>query len=184
MSIRSAPAVLSRSREGSGMQEIRTIGVVGAGTMGHGIAQVSAASGYDVVLVDVAPQALERGITQIGQSLQKLESKGKLSAEEREKTIARIRPESRPDALRAAALVVEAAVGRLGGQEGGRGEARASTVARIRPGSRLGALRDADLVVEAVVERLEVKQGVLAELDRACPAHGILATNTSSPPLP
>src|SRR4028119_1522632 len=139
MSIRSAPAVLSRSREGSGMQEIRTIGVVGAGTMGHGIAQVSAASGYDVVLVDVAPQALERGITQIGQSLQKLESKGKLSAEEREKTIARIRPES-----------------------------------------RLDALRDADLVVEAVVERLEVKQGVLAELDRACPAHVILATNTSS----
>ncbi|HJX29464.1 MAG TPA: 3-hydroxybutyryl-CoA dehydrogenase [Thermoanaerobaculia bacterium] len=121
------------------MQEIRTIGVVGAGTMGHGIAQVSAASGYDVVLVDVAPQALERGITQIGQSLQKLESKGKLSAEEREKTIARIRPES-----------------------------------------RLDALRDADLVVEAVVERLEVKQGVLAELDRACPAHVILATNTSS----
>jgi 3-hydroxybutyryl-CoA dehydrogenase len=121
------------------MQEIRTIGVVGAGTMGHGIAQVSAASGYDVVLVDVAPQALERGITQIGKSLQKLESKGKLSAEEREKTLARIRPES-----------------------------------------RLDALQDADLVVEAVVERLEVKQGVLAELDRACPAHVILATNTSS----
>lgn len=121
------------------MQEIRTIGVVGAGTMGHGIAQVSAASGYDVVLVDVAPQALERGITQIGKSLQKLESKGKLTAEERERTLARIRPES-----------------------------------------RLDALQDADLVVEAVVERLEVKQGVLAELDRACPGHVILATNTSS----
>jgi 3-hydroxybutyryl-CoA dehydrogenase len=121
------------------MQEIRTIGVVGAGTMGHGIAQVSAASGYDVVLVDVAPQALERGITQIGKSLQKLESKGKLTIEEREKTLARIRPES-----------------------------------------RLDALQEADLVVEAVVERLEVKQGVLAELDRACPAHVILATNTSS----
>jgi 3-hydroxybutyryl-CoA dehydrogenase len=121
------------------MQEIRTIGVVGAGTMGHGIAQVSAASGYDVVLVDVAPQALERGISQIGKSLQKLESKGKLSAEEREKTLARIRPES-----------------------------------------RLDALQQADLVVEAVVERLEIKQGVLSELDRVCPAHVILATNTSS----
>ena len=121
------------------MQEIRTIGVVGAGTMGHGIAQVSAVSGYDVVLVDVAPQALERGIKQIGKSLEKLESKGKLSGEEREKTLARIRPES-----------------------------------------RLDALQQADLVVEAVVERLEVKQKVLSELDRVCPAHVILATNTSS----
>ena len=64
------------------MAEIRRIGVVGAGTMGHGIAQVSAVSGYDVVLVDVAPQALERGIAQIGKSLEKLESKGKLTADQ------------------------------------------------------------------------------------------------------
>src|SRR6266545_818051 len=121
------------------MQEIRTVGVVGAGTMGHGIAQVAAASGYDVVLVDVAPQALERGIAQIGKSLEKLESKGKLTAEERQRTLARIRPEP-----------------------------------------TMTALAGAELVVEAVVERLEVKQNVLAELDRACPPHTILATNTSS----
>jgi 3-hydroxybutyryl-CoA dehydrogenase len=95
------------------MAEIRRIGVVGAGTMGHGIAQVSAASGYDVVLVDVAPQALERGIAQIGKSLEKLESKGKLTAEERERALARIRGASELTALTEADLVVEAVVERL-----------------------------------------------------------------------
>ncbi len=95
------------------MAEIRRIGVVGAGTMGHGIAQVSAASGYDVVLVDVAPQALERGIAQIGKSLEKLESKGKLTAEDRERALARIRGASELTALTEADLVVEAVVERL-----------------------------------------------------------------------
>jgi 3-hydroxybutyryl-CoA dehydrogenase len=80
--------------------------------MGHGIAQVSAANGYDVILVDVVPQALERGIGQIGKSLEKLESKGKLTAEERERTLARIRTESQLTALTAADLVVEAVVER------------------------------------------------------------------------
>jgi 3-hydroxybutyryl-CoA dehydrogenase len=95
------------------MSEIKTIGVVGAGTMGHGIAQVSAVSGYDVILVDVVPQALERGIGQIGKSLEKLESKGKLTADERAKTLARIRAESQLTALTAADLVVEAVVEKL-----------------------------------------------------------------------
>ena len=95
------------------MTEIRRIGVVGAGTMGHGIAQVAAASGYDVVLVDVAPQALERGLAQIGKSLEKLESKGKLTAGERETTLARIRPASQLSALTDAELVVEAVVEKL-----------------------------------------------------------------------
>lgn len=95
------------------MTDIRRIGVVGAGTMGHGIAQVSAVSGYDVVLVDVASQALERGIAQIGKSLEKLESKGKLSAEEREGALARIRTASELTALREADLVVEAVVEKL-----------------------------------------------------------------------
>ena len=95
------------------MADIRRIGVVGAGTMGHGIAQVSAVSGYDVVLVDVAPQALERGIAQIGKSLEKLESKGKLTAEDRGQALARIRGASEITALTEADLVVEAVVERL-----------------------------------------------------------------------
>ncbi|HYH47404.1 MAG TPA: 3-hydroxybutyryl-CoA dehydrogenase [Thermoanaerobaculia bacterium] len=121
------------------MGQIETIGVVGAGTMGHGIAQVAAQAGYQVVLVDVAPAALERGRAQVGKGLERLVAKGKLSAEER-----------------------DAALGRLA------------------TAGELAALTSADLVVEAVVEKLEVKQGVLAELDRACPPATILATNTSS----
>jgi 3-hydroxybutyryl-CoA dehydrogenase len=92
---------------------IQTIGVVGAGTMGHGIAQVAAASGYDVVLVDAAPAALERGIGQIGKSLAKLVEKGKLSAEDRDGALARLRPEGQLGALAAADLVVEAVVERF-----------------------------------------------------------------------
>jgi len=95
------------------MHEIQSIGVVGAGTMGHGIAQVAAQSGYGVVLVDAAPQALERGVAQIGKSLDKLVTKGKLTAEQREQTLARLRPESSLAALEAADLVVEAVVEKL-----------------------------------------------------------------------
>lgn len=95
------------------MADIQRIGVVGAGTMGHGIAQISAVSGYDVILVDVAPQALERGFAQIGKSLAKLESKGKLTAEEREQALARIRRASELTALVEADLVVEAVVEKL-----------------------------------------------------------------------
>jgi 3-hydroxybutyryl-CoA dehydrogenase len=95
------------------MHEIRSIGVVGAGTMGHGIAQVAAQSGYDVILADAAPQALERGVAQIGKSLEKLVGKGKLTPEQRERTLARLRSASNLDALSGADLVVEAVVEKL-----------------------------------------------------------------------
>jgi 3-hydroxybutyryl-CoA dehydrogenase len=95
------------------MHEIKLIGVVGAGTMGHGIAQVAAQSGYGVILVDSAPQALERGVGQIGKSLDKLVGKGKLTPEQREQALGRLRPEGALKALEAADLVVEAVVERL-----------------------------------------------------------------------
>jgi len=62
------------------MQAASSIGVVGAGTMGHGIAQVAAQAGLAVTMVDVAPAALERGIAGIGKSLDRLIAKGKLTA--------------------------------------------------------------------------------------------------------
>ena len=95
------------------MQSIRTLGVVGAGTMGHGIAQVAAQSGYDVILVDVVPEAVERGLGHIGKSLEKLVGKGKLSADDREAALGRIATGSRLDLLERADLVVEAVVEKL-----------------------------------------------------------------------
>jgi 3-hydroxybutyryl-CoA dehydrogenase len=95
------------------MAEVQTIGVVGAGTMGHGIAQVAAQSGLQVILVDVAPAALERGSTQIAKGLERLVAKGKLAAEERDAALGRITTDSRLDALAGADLVVEAVVEKL-----------------------------------------------------------------------
>jgi 3-hydroxybutyryl-CoA dehydrogenase len=95
------------------MDSIRTIGVVGAGTMGHGIAQVAAQSGYDVVLVDAAPAALERGRTQIGKGLERLVAKGKLGAEERDRALERLSTGGEVAAFAHADLVVEAVVERL-----------------------------------------------------------------------
>ncbi len=93
--------------------EIRTIGVVGAGTMGHGIAQVAAQSGYEVVLVDAAPAALARGAAQIGKGYERLVGKGKLSAEARDQALARLKTAGDLAALSQADLVVEAVVERL-----------------------------------------------------------------------
>jgi 3-hydroxybutyryl-CoA dehydrogenase len=95
------------------MESIRTIGVVGAGTMGHGIAQVAAHSGYDVVLVDAVPAALERGRTQIGKGLERLVAKGKLAAEDRDQALARLQTGGDLAALDGADLVVEAVVEKL-----------------------------------------------------------------------
>jgi 3-hydroxybutyryl-CoA dehydrogenase len=94
------------------MDSIHTIGVVGAGTMGHGIAQVAAQSGYQVILVDVVPAALERGRAQIGKGLERLVSKGKLSAEDRDQSLGRLTTGGDLAALAGADLVVEAVVER------------------------------------------------------------------------
>ena len=95
------------------MESIQTIGVIGAGTMGHGIAQVAARSGFDVLLVDVAPDALQRGMDQIGKGFERLVSKGKMEAGERDAALARIAPHDRMAAVEQADLVVEAVVERL-----------------------------------------------------------------------
>ena len=89
------------------------IGVVGAGTRGHGIAQVAAANGYEVTIVDAAPAALERGYAQIGKGYERLVGKGKLSAEDRDAALGRLKTDGSLDALAGADLVVEAVVERL-----------------------------------------------------------------------
>lgn len=94
------------------MAEIQTVGVVGAGTMGHGIAQVAVETGYDVVLVDVVAQALERGVAQIGKGLARRVEKGKLAAEAKDQALARLKTAGDMAALAGADLVIEAVVER------------------------------------------------------------------------
>ena len=95
------------------MNEIQTIGVVGAGTMGHGIAQVAAAAGFRVILADVAPEALARGVAAIEKGFARLVEKGKLSDEERGAARGRLTTAGELAALAEADLAIEAVVERL-----------------------------------------------------------------------
>ena len=89
---------------------IKTVGVIGAGTMGNGIAQVFAQSGFTVRLADVAPPMLDRARTTIEQSLGKFVEKGKLTAADRDAMLARLTTTSSVDDLGDADYVVEAIV--------------------------------------------------------------------------
>lgn len=87
---------------------IEKIGVVGAGTMGNGIAQVAARSGHSVILRDVKSEFLERGMAAISKSLQRDVDKERLSAEEKQSIISRIETTTEWQLLSDADLVVEA----------------------------------------------------------------------------
>jgi 3-hydroxybutyryl-CoA dehydrogenase len=89
--------------------DIKTVGVVGAGTMGNGIAQVFAQAGFDVRLHDAVPAALDRARKNIETSLGKFVDKGKLKAEDRDATLSRLRTGPFDD-LASADYVVEAIV--------------------------------------------------------------------------
>ena len=115
------------------------VAVVGAGTMGNGIAQVFATSGHQVVMIDVSAAALERGLSSIKTSLGRLVKKSALTQEASDQATGRI----------AVATTIEDA-------------------------------RGAELAVEAATESPALKFQIFEQLDRACPAATILATNTSS----
>ena len=84
------------------------IGVVGSGTMGNGIAQVAARAGYSVVMRDVKDEFLQRGLQAIDKSLQRDVDKERLSAEEKQSIIERIRSTTDLDVLSDASFVIEA----------------------------------------------------------------------------
>ena len=88
---------------------IQTVGIIGAGTMGNGIAQVCAQSGIDVVMVDISDAAVQKGLATISGSFDRLIKKDKLTAEQKAAALARITTSTRYDALQAAQLVIEAA---------------------------------------------------------------------------
>lgn len=92
---------------------IEQIAVIGAGTMGNGIAQVCAVAGYQVLLVDVSDAALERGVATLGKNLERQVNKGTLSAETADAARARIRTSTDYAELTGAQLVIEAATENL-----------------------------------------------------------------------
>ena len=120
--------------------EVNNVSVVGAGMMGHGIAQIAAMAGFKVNLVDVSKDALDTALGKIKWSLQKFVEKGKIKKEDAEIALRRINP----------SLDLQKSV------------------------------ENADFIIEAVPEDLDLKKRVFAQVDRSCPKHAIIATNTSS----
>ncbi|MGH9931532.1 MAG: 3-hydroxybutyryl-CoA dehydrogenase [Pyrinomonadaceae bacterium] len=90
------------------------IAVVGAGTMGNGIAQVAARAGYTVIMCDLRDEFLQRGLQAIDKSLQRDVDKQRLSFEEKQSIMGRIKSTTDLDALSEAAFVVEAVTEDLG----------------------------------------------------------------------
>jgi 3-hydroxybutyryl-CoA dehydrogenase len=93
--------------------DIRNVGVIGAGTMGNGIAHVFARSGYTVTLCDVEPRFLERGIETITKNLDREVAKNKISAADKAATLARIASVVDRGALTKCDFIVEAATEKL-----------------------------------------------------------------------
>ena len=118
--------------------EIKKVGVVGCGLMGSGITQVCAQAGYQVVVSEVNEELLNKGLASINSFLTKGIEKGKLSQQDKDLALA-----------------------------------------RIKGTTNTKDFADCDLVIEAVNENMDLKKKILAELDKICPKHAILATNTS-----
>lgn len=121
--------------------EIKHVMVVGFGTMGHGISQVSVQSGYTVTGMDIDEKPIERGLKSIDRSVSKSIEKGVLK------------------------------------------EKKEEILGRLKTTRDLSLAKDADIVIEAVFENISVKKEVFKELDRLCPPHTILTSNTSAIPI-
>ena len=91
------------------MPEISAVGVVGAGTMGHGIAQVAAQAGFATVLYDVARELAQQGLQRIGDNLDAGIAKGKVTAEQKAQALGRLRATGELRDLAGCQLVIEAA---------------------------------------------------------------------------
>lgn len=88
---------------------IKTVGIIGAGTMGNGIAQACAVSGVHVVMVDISDAAVQKGLATVSASLDRLIKKEKIAQADKDAAMARIKTSTSYDDLKAAQLVIEAA---------------------------------------------------------------------------
>jgi 3-hydroxybutyryl-CoA dehydrogenase len=117
---------------------IKKVGVVGCGQMGGGITQVCAQAGYSVIVSEINDGLLKKGLAAIDASLTRSVQKEKITGQDKDVTLA-----------------------------------------RIRGTTEIKDFVDCDMVIEAAIENLDLKKKIFGELDKACPAHAILATNTS-----
>ncbi len=89
--------------------DVKKVGVIGAGTMGNGIAHVFAISGYDVVMVDIKQEFIDRGMKTIEKNLNRMKEKGKIAEDVVGATLSRIKTSLKIEDVKDAQLVVEAA---------------------------------------------------------------------------
>ncbi|HEC32551.1 MAG: 3-hydroxybutyryl-CoA dehydrogenase [Deltaproteobacteria bacterium] len=122
--------------------EIKVFGVVGAGQMGNGIAQVAATSGLQVIMNDINDEFVQKGFNNIEKILSRGVEKGKLTEDDKN-----------------------------------------AILGRIKLSTDIKDMKDADFVVEAATENEAIKFTIFENLDKICPEHAILATNTSSIPI-
>ncbi len=88
---------------------IQTVGIIGAGTMGNGIAQACAVAGLNVVMVDIAEAAVQKGVATVGSSLDRLIKKEKITEADKAAALSRIKGSTNYDDLKTAQIVIEAA---------------------------------------------------------------------------
>ena len=91
---------------------VQSVGVIGAGQMGNGIAHVFALSGYDVLLTDISAEAMAKAVALVDRNLERQVSRGRISAEDKAAAMARIRTTPRVEDLGQTDLVIEAATER------------------------------------------------------------------------
>jgi 3-hydroxybutyryl-CoA dehydrogenase len=118
--------------------EINKVGVIGCGSMGAGIAQISAQSGLNVIVREINEDLLSKGLASINKMLSKGVEKEKISQKDMDEALA-----------------------------------------RIKGTTAMEDFAECDLVIEAVVEDLDLKKKVFTKLEKICPQHTILGTNTS-----
>lgn len=119
--------------------DIQKVSVLGAGMMGMGISQALAQKGYTITVRDVEETIFKRNLEKSRKNLQSVVDTGRMSAEEME-----------------------------------------GVLSRIKTTTKMEDIADVDLVIEAVTEDMALKKRVFAELDKLCPSHTILASNTST----
>jgi 3-hydroxybutyryl-CoA dehydrogenase len=101
--------LIAREKHREDAMDIKTFGVVGAGQMGNGIAQVASAAGFSVIMSDIADEFIQKGLTTIRKNLDRSVEKEKITSQDRDQILKRIRGTTRAEDMKEADLVVEAA---------------------------------------------------------------------------